>query len=163
MTWASSEDNTRLRARQLLRFYNKHQDEGPLPYAAKITASDIELAESLAPVWRLEDCDEGEEGYPEQWGKMAKSLSFTLGSFRRKAKEITTAPTFIGGNGDKAQIAYLELLNKRLKELLKEANEGKKAAQEKADRYLARAEKVEAQLEKLLEELVEEDEEEDEE
>ncbi|RKK07791.1 hypothetical protein BFJ66_g8370 [Fusarium oxysporum f. sp. cepae] len=158
MTWASSEDNTRLRARQLLRFYNKHQDEGPIPYAAKITASDIELAESLAPVWRLEDCDEGEKEYPEQWEKMAKSLSFTLGSFRRKAKEITTAPTFIGDNGDKAQIAYLELLNKRLKELLKEANEEKKA-----DRYLARAEKVEAQLEKLLEELEEEDEKEDEE
>ncbi|PCD25206.1 hypothetical protein AU210_014315 [Fusarium oxysporum f. sp. radicis-cucumerinum] len=141
MTWASSEDNTRLRARQLLRFYNKHQDEGPIPYAAKITASDIELAESLAPVWRLEDCDEGEKEYPEQWEKMAKSLSFTLGSFRRKAKEITTAPTFIGDNGDQAQIASLELLNRRLKELLKEANEEKKAAQEKADRYLARAEK----------------------
>jgi hypothetical protein len=152
MAWATSEENTRLRARQLLRYHNKHDESGPLPNANKITESDIELAELLAPVWRLEECNEGEVEYPEQWEKLAKSLSFTLGSFRRNAKAMTAAPTVNKNGGDKAEIASLELLNKRLKELLKQANEEKKAAQELADRYLARAEKVEAELEKLLEE-----------
>ncbi|KAF4439103.1 hypothetical protein FACUT_4457 [Fusarium acutatum] len=183
MTWATTEDNTCLRARQIRRFYDKHNSsEGPLKYGDKILLSDIDLATNLAPDYGLEKCAKGEQEYPEQWVTKPKSLAFMLSNFRPKAKEITAAmdreieaamtedvtttpPVFIGGNGDKSHIRFLVLLTDRLKQLLQEAKEETEAAEEEAEQYLARAEKAEAQLKKLLEELeeeVDEDEEDDE-
>ncbi|KAF5561454.1 hypothetical protein FPHYL_6188 [Fusarium phyllophilum] len=177
MTWATREDNTCLRARQLRRFYEKHiSSEGPLKYADKITQSDIDLATALAPDYSLELCAKGEQEYPEQWALKPKSLSFILSNFRPKAKEFKAAmdnaieaamteevtdipPVFLGDNGDRAHIRFLVLLTDRLKQLLQEAKEETEAAEEEAEQYLARAEKAEAELKKLLEELEEEDDE----
>ncbi|KAF4953733.1 hypothetical protein FGADI_5726 [Fusarium gaditjirri] len=180
MPWVTTEDNTRLRARQLRRFYDKHNSsEGPLQYGDKILQTDIDLATTLAPDYSLENCAQGEEEYPEQWVTKPKSLSYTLSNFRLKAKEMTdtmdreieaamnedvttSPPVFIGGNGDKSHIRFLVLLTDRLKQLLQEAKEETKAAEQEAEQYLTRAEKAEARLKNLLEELEEEDDEDEE-
>ncbi|KAF5254924.1 hypothetical protein FANTH_420 [Fusarium anthophilum] len=177
MAWATAEENTFLRARQLRRFYAKHiSSEGPLKYADKITPTDMDLATILSPDYELEYCAEGEEEYPEQWELKPKSLSFILNNFRPKAKEIKTAmdevvdafiagestaipPIFPGGYGDRHQVRSSQVVTKGLQRALAEVRDEKYAAQEKAKLYLARAEKAEAKLQELLEELEEEEEE----
>ncbi|KAF5684535.1 hypothetical protein FCIRC_3878 [Fusarium circinatum] len=173
MAWATTEENTLLRARQLRRFYAKHiSSEGPLKYADKITPTDMDLATTLAPEYSLKLCAEGEQEYPEQWELKPKSLSFVLSNFRPKAKEMKTAmdeeidafltgesttrpPVFLGGYGDRLHILTLHKTTKGLQKELKKAKE-------KADQYLARAEKAEAELQELREELEEESDEDDE-
>ncbi|PNP85370.1 hypothetical protein FNYG_01199 [Fusarium nygamai] len=170
MTWPSAEDNTRLRARQLRRFHEKHiSSKGPLKNADKITATDMDLATTLAPDYNLKFCDKDEEEYPKQWETNPRSLGFILSNFRLKAKEITAAmdreiddaiagdgttipPIFLGGYGDREQVRSLQRVAKRLQVLLQEE-------EEKAKQYLARAEKAEARLQRLLEGLEDEDDE----
>ncbi|KAG4273382.1 hypothetical protein FPRO04_09746 [Fusarium proliferatum] len=180
MAWATTEENTCLRARQIRRYYDKHiGSEGPLKYGDKILLSDIDLATTLAPDYSLKLCAKGEEEYPEQWNSKAKSLSYTLSNFRLKAKELAAAmgkeiedfmtkdattipPVFLGGNGDRAHVRSLELIASCLKRELAEVNKGKMAAEEEAKQYLARAKEAEAQLKRLLEEQEEEDDEDEE-
>ncbi|KAG5745336.1 hypothetical protein H9Q69_012738 [Fusarium xylarioides] len=175
MAWPSTEDNTRLRARQLRRFHEKHiSSEGPLKHADKITSTDMDLATTLAPDYSLKFCAEDEEEYPEQWVLKPKSLAFILSNFRPKAKEIVAAmdreidaaiagdgttipPVFLGGYGDREQIRSLKKIEKGLQDLLQEHKAKMKAAEEKAEQYLARAEKAETQLQELLGELDDED------
>ncbi|KAI1054075.1 hypothetical protein LB505_013813 [Fusarium chuoi] len=177
MAWATTEENTCLRARQIRRYYDKHiGSEGPLKYGDKILLSDIDLATTLAPDYSLKLCAKGEEEYPEQWDSKPKSLAYTLSNFRLKAKELTVTmgkeiedfmtkdataipPVFLGGNGDRAHVRSLELIASCLKRELAEVNKGKKAAEEEAKQYLARAKKAETQLKRLLEEQEEEDDE----
>ncbi|KAF5606496.1 uncharacterized protein FSUBG_6105 [Fusarium subglutinans] len=174
MAWATAEENTFLRARQLRRFYAKHiSSEGPLKYADKITPTDMDLATILAPDYKLKYCAEGEEEYPEQWELKPKSLSFILNNFRPKAKEIKTAmdevvdafiagesttipPIFPGGYGDRHQVHSSQVVTKGLQRALAEVRKEKNAAEKKAKLYLARAEKAEAELQELREELEEE-------
>ncbi|QKD57336.2 uncharacterized protein FOBCDRAFT_276972 [Fusarium oxysporum Fo47] len=89
----SAEDNSRLRSRQIRRYHHKNQQSGPLSYADKITQADLEFAIQLAPIWLLEDCEEGELDYPPQWETLPKSLSFTLQTFRRNAAAMTAVPS----------------------------------------------------------------------
>ncbi|KAF5621160.1 uncharacterized protein FTJAE_11501 [Fusarium tjaetaba] len=174
MTWPSAEENTRLRARQLRRFHEKHiSSKGPLKNADKITETDMDLATTLAPDFNLKFCDKDEEEYPKQWETNPRSLGFILSNFRVKAKEITAAinreidaaitgdgdgtfipPVFPAGYGDREQIRSLEVLAKRLHALFRKEKE-------KAKEYLASTEKAEAQLQRLLEGLEDEDDEED--
>ncbi|KAF5694705.1 hypothetical protein FDENT_833 [Fusarium denticulatum] len=173
MTWPSAEDNTRLRARQLRRFHEKHiSSKGPLKNADKITPTDMDLASTIAPDYDLKFCDKDEEEYPEQWETNPRSLGFILSNFRPKAKEITAAidreiddaiagdgtfipPVFPGGYGDREQIRSLQKVTKRLRGVWQEA-------EKKAEQYLARAEKAEARLQRLLEGLENEDDEDEE-
>nr|RBQ93964.1 hypothetical protein FVER53263_13390 [Fusarium verticillioides] len=168
MTWPSAEDNTRLRARQLRRFHEKHvSSKGPLKNADKITETDMDLATTLAPDYSLKFCDKDEEEYPKQWETNPRSLGFILGNFRLKAKEITDAinreiddaiaghgtfipPVFPAGYGDREQIRSLQKINKRLHAVWREE-------EEKAKKYLARAKEAEARLQRLLEGLEDED------
>ncbi|KAF5981903.1 hypothetical protein FCOIX_4042 [Fusarium coicis] len=170
MTWPSAEDNTRLRARQLRRFHEKHiSSKGPLQNADKITETVMDLATTLAPDYDLKFCDKDEEEYPKQWETNPRSLGFILSNFRLKAKEITDAinreiddavaghgtfipPVFPAGYGDREQIRSLQKINKRLHALLREE-------EEKGKKYLARAKKAEARLQRLLEGLEDEEEE----
>ncbi|KAF5591069.1 hypothetical protein FPANT_5802 [Fusarium pseudoanthophilum] len=171
MAWPTAEENTRLRARQLRRFHEKHiSSKGPLKNADKITETDMDLATTLAPDCDLKFCDKDEEEYPKQWETNPRSLGFILSNFRLKAKEITDAinreiddaiagngtfipPVFPGGYGDREQIRSLQKVNKRLHAVLREEKE-------KAKKYLARAEEAEAELQRLLEGLEDEDDEE---
>ncbi|KAF5566245.1 hypothetical protein FNAPI_1244 [Fusarium napiforme] len=172
MTWPSAEENTRLRARQLRRFHEKHiSPKGPLKNADKITETDMDLATTLAPDFNLKFCNKDEEEYPKQWETNPRSLGFILSNFRLKAKEITAAinreidaaiagdgdgkfipPVFPAGYGDREQIRSLEVLTKRLHALLRKEKE-------KAKKYLASTEKAEAQLQRLLKGLEDEEEE----
>ncbi|KAF5592406.1 hypothetical protein FPCIR_5727 [Fusarium pseudocircinatum] len=170
MTLPSAEDNTRLRARQLRRFHEKHiSSKGPLENADKITPTDMDLATTLAPDYHLKFCDKDEEEYPKQWETNPRSLGFILSNFRLKAKEIAAAidreiddaiagdgtfipPVFPGGYGDREQIRSLQKITKRLRSVWQEA-------EKKAEKHLARAEKAEARLERLLEGLEDEDDE----
>ncbi|KAF5722690.1 hypothetical protein FMUND_2567 [Fusarium mundagurra] len=177
MTWPTAEENTRLRARQLRRFHEKHRSsKGPLKNADKITSTDMDLATTLAPDYSLKFCDKDEEEYPKQWERNPRSLGFILSKFRPKAKEIVAAinmeidaaiagdgttipPVFPGGYGDREQIRSLQKIVSSIQQILAEAKEREKAAQAEAKQYLARAEKAEAELQELLEELEDEDEE----
>ncbi|CCT72780.1 uncharacterized protein FFUJ_12673 [Fusarium fujikuroi IMI 58289] len=181
MAWATTEENTCLRARQIRRYYDKHiGSEGPLKYGDKILLSDIDLATTFAPDYSLKLCAKGEEEYPEQWDSKPKSLSYTLSNFRLKAKELAAAmgkeiedfmtkdatnipPVFLGGNGDRAHVRSLELIAGCPKRELAEVKKGKNAAEEEAKQYLARAKKAEAQLKRRLGEREEEEEGEDDE
>ncbi|KAF5648967.1 hypothetical protein F52700_786 [Fusarium sp. NRRL 52700] len=181
MAWLTTEENTLLRARQLRRFYAKHKSsEGPLKYADKITPTDMDLATILAPDYSLKFCAEGEEEYPEQWEQKPKSLGIILNNFRPKAKEMKTAmdevvdafitgestiipPVNPGGYGDRQHVRSSEMITKALQRALAKARKDKDAAEKKAEQYLARAEKAEAELQELLEELEEEGDEEDDE
>ncbi|KAF4443759.1 hypothetical protein F53441_11362 [Fusarium austroafricanum] len=154
MKWATSQDNTLLRARQIRRYHDKHQNSGPLPHADKITDADLEFAISLAPFWRLEECEEGELEYPPQWKALPRSLTYMLRNFRK------TAPSMTNKGPDRSQllsdleversvVVALKLQLEETEKQLKVGREAFKKVEDLRDSYLARAEKAEAELERL--------------
>ncbi|KAF4343964.1 hypothetical protein FBEOM_2071 [Fusarium beomiforme] len=154
MKWATPEDNTRLRARQIRRYHDKHENCGSLPHAEKITKEDLAFAIELAPVWRLKDCEEGELEYPPQWETLPRSLIYTLRSFRRNAPNINDKgpdwSTMLGDvEAERLVVAAFKSQLEVTKGELKKTTEALKKAEKMRDYYLARAEKAEDELEKL--------------
>ncbi|KAF9778097.1 hypothetical protein IL306_004260 [Fusarium sp. DS 682] len=154
MKWATPENNTRLRSRQILRYHDKNQKCGPLPYADKITDADLKFAIQLAPVWRLEDCEEGEVEYPSQWETLPRSLTYMLRFFRQNAPAMASqGPDRSELLGDleieRDVVAALKLQLEVTKEALEKNKKALKKAEKMCEFYLARAEKAEAELERL--------------
>ncbi|UPL02863.1 hypothetical protein LCI18_013797 [Fusarium solani-melongenae] len=76
MPTSASEQNTRLRARQLQRLNEKNEREA-LP-------EDLQFANLLEPNWKV--VPEGEVDVPEEWAKRSGSLISTLTHFRKSVK-----------------------------------------------------------------------------
>lgn len=84
MPTSTSEQNTRLRARQLQRLNETNEREGPLPFISKLMPEDLQFANLLEPNWKV--VPEGEVDVPEEWTKRSGSLTSTLTHFRKSVK-----------------------------------------------------------------------------
>ncbi|KAM0414575.1 hypothetical protein ACHAPT_013591 [Fusarium lateritium] len=84
MPSSTSEQNTRVRARQLQRLNERIKREGHLPYTDQLTPEDLQLANRLEPNWKV--VPDGEVDIPEEWTTKAGSLSCTLMHFRKNVK-----------------------------------------------------------------------------
>lgn len=90
MVSKKSEDNTRLRARQIQRLHHKNTDDSPMPNAKLITAEHLRLAGSLEPTWQMDKCSDAVE-YELDWTQKPRSMASMLTAFAKSAQALERA------------------------------------------------------------------------
>jgi hypothetical protein len=84
MPWVTKTERLKLRAGEIICFYEKSLREGPLPHADQITTADIQAAKALTITMSQ---GEAKRDYPSEWETNSRSLAVTLSAFRKNAME----------------------------------------------------------------------------